>query len=109
MPESKKHEELKRKEAGKEGKKEAPLKRGGRLDVATPRKAVEIQMETSQKGLQEAAKRLKRSRKPQKVLVVLKPKDVPKAAAAMRKEGVGGTARTPDGSRRISVKKPKSK
>ena len=112
MSPSRKHELIKKKEAGKTGKQEVPVVRKGKLyrvDVVKGDKAVEVQTTTSSAGLLEAAKRLKSVGKRQKVLVVPTSEDVPKAAAALRKAKTGGTARTPDGKRKTIVSRPKRK
>ena len=106
MSPGRKHELLKKKEAGTTGKKEHWV-RGRRIDVVKKGKAVEIQTTVTSEGLLNAAKRLKSSGRKQKVLVVPKPKDVPKAAAALRKVRTSGTARTPDKKRKIHVSLPK--
>jgi len=95
VSESRKHRRIKGIEAGKGGKTETKLPGGKLLDVATGPKAVEVQTTVTPKELLKAARRLRASAKPQKVLVVPKPKDVPAAARAMRQAKVGGTARTP--------------
>ena len=107
-----KHESIKRREAGTKGKQEVPVVRGGKLirvDVIKKRKAVEVQTTVTSEGLLKAAKRLKSTGKPEKVLVVPKPEDVPKAARALRKAKTGGTARTPDKKAKIRVSRPKRK
>jgi len=105
MSPSRKHESIKKREAGKTGKKEHWI-RGKRIDVVKKSKAVEVQTTVTSTGLLQAAKRLKSSGRKQKVLVVPKSKDVPKAAAALRKAKTGGTARTPDKKTKIQVNKP---
>lgn len=106
MSPSRKHERIKKKEAGKTGKLEHPV-RGKRIDVVKKGQAIEVQTTVSSEGLLKAAKRLKSSGRRQRVLVVPTPKDVPKAAAALRKAKTGGTARTPDKRRKIHVRYPK--
>lgn len=108
MSPSRKHESIKKKEAGTTGKKEHWV-RGKRIDVVKKGKAIEVQTTVSSAGLLQAAKRLKSSGRRQKVLVVPKPKDVPKAAAALRKAKTTGTARTPDKKRKIQVSRPSNK
>ncbi len=95
MPESSKHRRIKGTEAGKSGKTETPLPGGKILDARTARKAVEVQTTVTPQELLKAAKRLRASGRPQKVLVVPKPKHVGEAAKAMRQAKVSGTARTP--------------
>lgn len=87
MPESPSHKAAKRKAAGKSGKTEVPLKGGRRLDATRRDAAIEVEKSGN---LDAAAKRLKASRKRQKVLVVPQ-KDMAKARAAMR-PAICGTA-----------------
>ena len=108
MGPSRKHESIKKKEAGKTGKLEHWV-RGKRIDVVKKGKAVEVQTTVTSAGLLQAAKRLKLSGRKQKVLVVPKPGDVPKAAAALRKAKTGGTARTPDKKTKTQVSRPSRK
>ena len=102
MAESKAHKAAKSKAAGKQGKKEVPLKDGKRLDAATPRRATEVERGGTAQGLYKAAQRLKSSRRNQKVLQVPE-KDMSKAADAMRKAGVSGTVKNMNGSKRRFV------
>ena len=106
MSPSRKHESLKKKEAGTTGKTEHWV-RGRRIDVVKKRKAIEVQTTVTSAGLLKAAQRLKSSGRPQKVLVVPKAEHVSKAAAALRKAKTGGTARTPDKKTKIQVGRPK--
>ncbi len=106
MTESESHKRAKSKAAGRAGKTEAPLRGNRRLDAVTPRKATEIERSGTITGLQKAAKRLKDSGKPQKVLQVPQ-KDMAKAAKAMRNIGLGGTVKNMGGTRRRSVPKKK--
>ena len=99
MSETKSHKRAKRKAAGKSGKTEVPLKGGGRLDAASRRRATEVERSGDPEKLHLAAKRLKRSRKPQKVLQVPQ-KDMTKAVAAMKDEGVSGTVKNMGGTKR---------
>ena len=92
MAESKAHKRAKAKAAGKSGETEKKLPGGRRLDAATKKKATEIERSGSKSGLEKAAKRLKASRKSQKVLSVPQ-KDMTKARAAMKKVGVSGTVK----------------
>lgn len=108
MSPGRKHESIKKKEAGATGKKEHWV-RGKRLDVVKKGKAIEVQTTTTSEGLLKAAKRLKSSGRRQKVLVVPKAEDVPKAARALRKAKTGGTARTPDKKAKTQVARPKRK
>ena len=92
MSESGSHKRAKRKAAGKSGQTETPIKGGRRLDAATARRATEVERSGTSKGLEKAARRLKASGKPQKVLQVPQ-KDMDKAAEAMRKVGASGTVK----------------
>ena len=103
MTESKSHKRAKAKAAGKAGETEKKLPGGRRLDAATNKKATEIERSGSKSGLEKAAKRLKASRKSQKVLTVPQ-KDMAKARAAMKKVGVSGTVKNMSGTKRSSVK-----
>jgi len=67
------------------------------------RRAKEIERSGSLERLKEAAKRLKMSGKPQKVLIVPQ-KDMSKAARAMRDVGVNGTVKNLRGTKRRWVK-----
>lgn len=107
MPESASHKRAKRKAAGKAGKTEVPLKGGGRLDASTKVKAAEVERSGDLKKLEAAARRLKRSRKRQKVLIVPQ-KDLQKGVDAMKKVKTKGTVRNISGTKRRQVK-PKKK
>ncbi len=100
------HKRAKSKAAGKTGKKEVKLKNNQRLDAASKTKATEIEGSGSTAGLEKAALRLKKSRKPQKVLQVPQ-KDMPKAVLAMRNINVSGTVKNMSGTKRKSVSKKK--
>ena len=102
MSESTSHKRAKSKAAGKSGQTEKKLPGGRRLDAATKKRATEIERSGSKSGLEKAAKRLKASRKPQKVLSVPQ-KDMAKARAAMKNAGVKGTVKNLSGTRRSSV------
>ena len=102
MAESQSHKKAKAKAAGKQGKTEVPIKGNRRLDATTKIRATEIERSGSMPGLSKAARRLKASRKPQKVLQVPQ-KDMPKAAKAMQKVGVKGTVKNISGTKRRSV------
>ena len=104
MSETPSHKRAKSKAAGKSGKTEAPLKGNRRLDAASRRKATEIERSGTMDGLEKAARRLKASRKPQKVLQVPQ-KDIPKAVKAMKNVGVSGTVKNMSGTKRRSVPK----
>ena len=104
MGETLSHKRAKARAAGKSGQTEKPLKGGRRLDAATKKRAIEVERSGTQAGLEKAARRLKSSRKPQKVLQVPNP-DMGKAAAAMRKVGVGGTVKNMGDTKRRSIPK----
>ena len=106
MSESDSHKRAKTKAVGQAGKTEAPLRGNRRLDATTPGKAIEIERSGTMPGLEKAAKRLKDSGKPQKVLQVPQ-KDMAKAAKAMRNIGAGGTVKNMSGTKRRSVPKKK--
>ncbi len=98
MAETKAHKAAKRKAAGRGGKTEAPLRGGGR--------ATEVERSGDTGNLSAAARRLKRSGSPQKVLQVPQ-RDMAKAREAMRRAGIGGTVKNMSGKKRSSVRKPK--
>ena len=102
MAESSSHKRAKGHAAGHSGKKEVSISRGRRLDAATAKKATEIERSGSTSGLEKAARRLKASGKPQKVLQVPQ-KDMEKATKAMRDVGTKGTVKNMGGSKRRSV------
>lgn len=104
MTETQSHRRAKAKAAGRSGSTEVPLKGGKRLDAATKRKATEVERSGSIASLTKAARRLKTSRKPQKVLQVPQ-KDMSKAVEAMKKVGIGGTVKNIGNTKRRSVKK----
>ena len=102
MAETPSHKRAKGAAAGRSGKTEVPISRGRRLDATTQKKATEVERSGSQSGLEKAARRLKASGKPQKVLQVPQ-KDMSKAAKAMEKVGTKGTVKNMSGSKRRSV------
>lgn len=103
MAESSSHRRAKARAAGRSGETEVRVKGGGRLDAATPKRATEVERSGSMQRLREAAKRLKDSGKPQKVLQV--PEwDMSKAAEAMTQVGVKGSVKNMSGTRRRSVR-----
>ncbi len=108
MPETPSHRRAKSKAAGPGGQTEVPLPGGKRLDARTRDggRATEIERSGSAQGLAAAARRLKQSGAPQKVLQVPQ-KDMDAAAQAMRKAGVGGTVKNMGGTQRRSVHPPK--
>ena len=108
MPETPSHRRAKSKAAGPGGQTEVPLPGGKRLDARTQGggRATEVERSGSPQGLAAAARRLKQSAAPQKVLQVPQ-KDMNAAAAAMRKVRVGGTVKNMAGTKRRSVPRPK--
>ncbi len=103
MSESQSHKRAKAKAAGPSGQTEKPLPGNRRLDAATRGRATEIERSGSPEKLEEAAKRLKASGKPQKVLQVPQ-HDMADAAQAMRRAGVRGTVKNMGGTKRRSVR-----
>ena len=106
MSETSSHKRAKSKAAGKSGKTEVPIKGNRRLDAASKHKASEIERSGNKEALEKAARRLKASRKPQKVLQVPQ-KDMSKAVSAMKNVGVGGTVKNMGGTKKRSVPKKK--
>ena len=108
MSETPSHHRAKNKAAGPGGQTEVPLPGGKRLDARTQGggRATEVERSGSLQGLAAAARRLKQTRAPQKVLQVPQ-KDMDAAAAAMRKVSVGGTVKNMAGTKRRSVPRPK--
>ena len=103
MAESQSHKRAKSKAAGKSGKTETPLKGGRKLDAQTKKRAAEIERSGNKARLEDAAQRLKDSRKPQKVLQVPQ-NDMDKAVEAMKATGVKGTVKNMKGTKRKSVR-----
>lgn len=103
MSESYSHKRAKVKAAGKTGKTEVPIKGGRRIDAVTKERATEIERTGTSEALEKAAKRLKDSRKAQKVLQVPE-KDMAKAVQAMRKVRTSGTVKNISGTKSRSVK-----
>ena len=106
MTESKSHKSAKKKAAGKSGQTEVPLSGGRRLDAATKNKATEVERSGSSSNLEKAAKRLRDSKKSQKVLQVPQ-KDMDKAVNAMKKIGISGTVKNMSSTKRKSIPKKK--
>lgn len=101
MGESRAHKATKRREAGKGGKTEVPTK-GGRLDAATQKRAVEVERSGSPQRLRRAATKLKDSGKPTRVLVVPQ-KDLAKGREAMRDARTSGTVKNMSGTKSTHV------
>jgi hypothetical protein len=81
--------------AGSKAQKEVPV-RGGRLDAATQRRAIEVETSGSPTRLTHAAQKLKASGKPTRVLVVPH-RDMKKAADAMERVGTTGAVKNLSG------------
>lgn len=106
MAESKAHRKAKRRAAGRSGETEKKISGGRRLDAATRYRATEVERSSSMKRLLAAARRLKDSRKRQKVLQVPQ-KNLLSAIKAMREVGASGTVKNMSGTRRRHVAKRK--
>ncbi len=102
MAKSESHKRAQGKAAGKSGQTEVPLRGGKRLDAKTARRATEVELSGGQRQLRAAARRLKQSGAPQKVLQVPQ-KDMPKAAQAMKSEKVKGSVKNMGSTKRRSV------
>ena len=102
MGKSKSHERAQAAAAGRKGKTEVPLKSGRRLDAKSGNKATEVERSGNTRLLRQAARRLKQSAAKQKVLQVPQ-QDIPKAAEAMKDEGVHGSVKNMSGTKRRSV------
>ena len=102
MSETTSHKRAKARAAGKQGKTEVPLKGGRRLDAASPRTATEVERSGNRRSLDAAARRLKASGKPRKVLQVPQP-NMSKASQAMKGQRVKGTVKNMGGTKRRSI------
>lgn len=130
MPVSKRHKETQDRAAGKTGKKEVALPGGRRLDAATSKRAVEVELSGRPDRLRAAASRLKSAAKAvqaeaagktgktevplpggrrldaatttQKILAVPQ-RDIAKGVAAMKTVGTRGTVRNLTGTKSVSV------
>lgn len=85
------------------GQKEVPISRNRRLDSASPTTATEVERSGRPAGLNEAADRLKASRRPRKVLQVPN-QDMDLAVAAMKNKDVKGTVKNMGGTKRRQVR-----
>ncbi|MEO0550464.1 MAG: hypothetical protein AAFZ91_11135 [Pseudomonadota bacterium] len=105
MAESTSHKKTKAKAAGRNGKTEAPLSGGRRLDALTQsgHRATEVERSGTSAGLSKAARRLRDSGASQKVLQVPQ-KDMTAAIKAMKKTGVAGSVKNMSGTKRKSVR-----
>ena len=108
MAEKDSHRRTKNKAAGSGGKTEVRLPGNQRLDALTKggRRATEVERSGTATGLSAAARRLKKSGAPQKVLQVPQ-KDMDAASKALRDAGIGGTVKNMGGTKRRSVRPPK--
>ncbi len=108
MSETPSHHRAKNKAAGPGGQTEVPLPGGKRLDARTQGggRAIEVERSGSSQGLEAAARRLKQSGSPQKIIQVPQ-KDMDAAAQALRKIGIGGTVKNMGGTKRRSVRPSK--
>lgn len=84
MAETKFHERVKKRFAGKRGKTERKLKYRGRGDASTSRKELEFNRSGTTASLTKDIKKLKRSRKPHRILRVSKKSYMPKAIKIAR-------------------------
>lgn len=100
MAESQAH---KRAKSRAPGKKEVPISNNRRLDSASPKTAYEIERSGNPEGLKKAARRLKASGRPHKVLQVPN-QDMEMAVEAMRKVNVKGSVKNMGGTKRRQVK-----
>lgn len=105
MSETDSHRRAKRAAAGKDGETEVALPGNRRLDSLTVsgNRATEVERSGDPKNLEKAARRLKASGAPQKILQVPQ-KDMDAAAVAMRKVDVSGTVKNLGGTKKRSVR-----
>lgn len=103
MAETPAHQRAKAKAAGRGGSKEVKIGRK-RLDALTSSKkrVTEVERSGNMKSLKAAARRLKATRAPQKVLQVPN-QNMPKAKEAMKSEKVKGTVKNMSETKRWSV------
>lgn len=103
MAETPSHQRAKARAAGRSGQTEVPLSRNRRLDALSPAgRATEVERSGTEKGLLDAARRLRDANAAQHTLQVPE-KDMPAAAKAMQKVGVSGTVKNMSGTKRRSV------
>lgn len=102
MSKSESHKRAQSKAAGKTGQTEVPISGNRRLDAKSGNRATEVERSGSAQGLEQAARRLRDSGAPQKVLQVPQT-DLAKAAKAMRDVGVHGTVKNMGSTKRRSV------
>ncbi len=108
MSESPSHNNAKNKAAGKGGQTEVPVSRNRRLDALTHdgKRATEVERSGDPAMLEKAARRLRASEAPQRVLQVPQ-NDMQAAIDAMRQVGVTGTVKNLGGTKSRSVRPPK--
>ena len=108
MTETPSHRRAKKEAAGPGGQTEVLMPGGKRLDARTRGggRATEVERSGDGRSLAAAARRLKKSGAPQKVLQVPQ-KDMDSAAQALRKIGIGGTVKNMAGTRKRFVRPPK--
>ena len=100
------HRKLVNKEAGLRGKTEVMLPSGKRLDVKKGGTGIEIERSGSPRKISEAAARLKEAKKTglvEKVKLKVPHKDLPEAAKAMKRRGLGGTVSNLGGTTKTRV------
>lgn len=103
MAETSAHKRAKAKAAGKGGLKEVKIGQK-RIDAltASKKRVTEVERSSNMRSLKAAARRLKASKAPQKILQVPN-QDMLKAKEAMKSEKVKGTVKNMSGTRRWSV------
>ncbi|MYL11826.1 MAG: hypothetical protein F4010_06750 [Cenarchaeum sp. SB0669_bin_11] len=105
MAETRAHHRAKKQAAGPGGRTEVRLRGNRRLDALTKGggRATEVERSGSTARLNAAARRLKKSGAPQRVLQVPQ-KDMGAAVTAMRKAGIGGTVKNMGGTKHWRVR-----
>lgn len=102
MAKSEAHRRAQGRAAGRGGCKEVRLPSRRILDATRPKTATEVERSGSMGALRQAARRLQQSGLPRKVLQVPQ-QNMPKAAEAMKTEGVHGSVKNMGGTKRRSV------
>lgn len=104
MTETTSHKKAKGAAAGRRGKKEVPLSGGRRLDAlsSSGKTATEVERSGNTRSLKAAARRLKASGAPRRVLQVPQ-HDMSKARQAMRSVKVKGTVKNMSGEKKSSI------
>jgi hypothetical protein len=110
MAERESHKRAKSKAAGKKGQTEAPLPGNRKLDALTAggRHATEVERGGTPALLEKAARRLKASEAPKKILKVPHG-DMDAAAEAMRAAGVSGKVENLSGTKSRNIRARKKK